>query len=69
MKELKILGNNIRKKRLQCAFSQEALAYEADVHRTYVGAVERGEKNVSINSLLKIAKALKITLNDLTKGL
>ena len=69
MKTLKKIGTNIREKRIECGFTKEELAFEADVHRTYIGAVERGEKNISIISLSKIAKALRTNVSDLTKGL
>jgi transcriptional regulator with XRE-family HTH domain len=45
--------------------SQEKLAEKADLHPVYVGDVERGEENISIGSLAKIAKALKVPLRDL----
>lgn len=64
---LKILGNNIREQRIKLELSQEKLAYNADIHRTYIGAVERGEKNVSFKNLYKIAKALNTTVSELTK--
>lgn len=64
---LKILGNNIRTQRNKIDLSQEALAEKSNLHRTYIGAVERGEKNVSFKNLFKIAKALNVTVSDLTK--
>lgn len=69
MTELKKLGDNIKKRRLELRLSQEKLAFEAGVHRTYMGAVERGEKNVSFRNLQKIAKALKTNISDITKGI
>jgi len=54
------IGNNIRVYRKKLGFSQEGLADVSGVHRTYIGAVERGEKNISALSIAKIAKALKI---------
>jgi len=69
MKTLKKIGSNIREKRIECGYTQEELAFEADVHRTYIGAVERGEKNISVISLAKIAKALKTNVSELTKGI
>lgn len=64
---LKKLGSNIREQRTKLDLSQEMLAYNADIHRTYIGAVERGEKNVSFKNLYKISKALNITVSELTK--
>ena len=54
------LGNTIKKLREKKGFSQEALAEEAGIHRTYMGRVERGKQNISILNLIKIAKALGI---------
>ena len=62
------LGENIRAQRKQLGFSQEKLAEKAELHPVYVGRVERGEENVSIDSLMRIAKALKATLQDLVSG-
>ena len=56
----KRVGKNIQKYRKKCGFTQEELAFEADLHRAYVGQIERGEKNVGVQNLEKIAKALKI---------
>jgi len=61
------LGENIRSQRERLGISQEELALEAGLDRTYVGGAERGERNLTILSALKIAKALKITLSELTK--
>jgi len=55
------VGLAIRVLRTAANLSQEGLAEKADLHRTYIGSVERGEKNVTVLSLLHIAKALKIT--------
>lgn len=57
---LKTIGNNVRTLRKNMGLSQEALADLAGVHRTYIGAVERGEVNISALSIAKIAKVLKI---------
>jgi len=58
MTSRKILATNLRKERARLRISQEALAGDADVHRTYIGSIERGERNVSIDNLDRIAKAL-----------
>lgn len=55
---LKQVGANIRKIRQELDISQEELAIRAGLDRTYIGAVERGERNISILNLAKIAKAL-----------
>ena len=49
-------------------WSQEKLAEKADLHPVYIGSVERGEENVSIDSLARIAKALKVSVVDLVSG-
>jgi transcriptional regulator with XRE-family HTH domain len=66
---LKRLGENIRKKREGRKLSQEALAEQADLDRTYIGGVERGERNPTILSALRIAKALKTTVAALSEGI
>jgi len=53
-------GLNVRKYRLENDISQEYLAEKATLHRTYIGSVERGERNVSLINIWKIAKALNI---------
>jgi len=59
MELLKIIGKNIRYYRQKAGLSQERLAELCGLHRTYVGAVERGERNVSALNIAKIADALK----------
>ena len=59
------LGRNIRSMREKRGISQEGLGKLAKVHRTYVGMVERGEKNITINNLTKLAKALGVRVRDL----
>ncbi len=58
-------GLRVRKIRLTQNLSQEELAFKARVHRTYIGAIERGEKNISLKNIEKIAKALKIEIKEL----
>jgi len=61
----KQVGSKIRKYRIVKGFSQEELAFEADLHRAYVGQIERGEKNIGVQNLQKIATALKIKISKL----
>jgi transcriptional regulator with XRE-family HTH domain len=62
---LRRLGLRIRGLREGANISQETLGQIAGLHRTYIGAIERGERNPSVLSLKKIADALKVTLGDL----
>lgn len=57
---LKKLGQKVRDHRLAMGFSQEELANAASLHRTYIGSVERGERNVSLQNIVAIARALSI---------
>lgn len=59
MDSRKLLGNEIRGRRLELEISQEELAMLCDLHRTYIGSVERGERNISLCNIISIAKALK----------
>jgi transcriptional regulator with XRE-family HTH domain len=62
---LKNIGIRVRRARFRKQLSQEALADQSGLDRTYVGAVERGERNITILSLLKIARALGTKANSL----
>lgn len=64
-KELLALGRAIRVLRLETGLSQEVLANEAGIDRSYIGGVERGEHNVALVNLVKISKSLKITVSEL----
>ncbi len=66
----RILAENLRSLRQQKGLSQEELAELCGIHRTYVGSVERGERNVSLSTLEFFAEALEISVpNLLTKNL
>ena len=58
-------GNRIREERIKLRLSQEELAEKAGVHRTYIGMIERAEKNITLGNIEKIAKALEISLDKL----
>lgn len=62
---LKLLGNNVKKYRNEMAISQEKLAEIAGFHRTYIGMIERAERNISLLNVEKIAKALNISISQL----
>jgi len=57
-------GKKVREERAKLGFSQEELARRADVHRTYIGMIERAEKNITLENIQKIAKALQISIAD-----
>lgn len=62
---LMTIGDNIRKYRLKKGWSQEELAFECELHRTYIGAIERGERNITVLNLIKIKSVLGVRLVDL----
>ena len=63
---LKKLGMRIRKLRTNMGFSQEDLAFNAYLDRSYIGEIERGERNLSFLNIEKISKALKMSVSKLT---
>ncbi len=69
MKILKDFGKKVKELRQQQGLSQEALAHLADLDRTYLPSIEKGERNVSIVVAWKLAKALKIKLSDLFENI
>lgn len=62
---LKRFGARVRMLRLSKGYSQESFAEECGLDRTYIGGVERGERNVALRNIEKIAKALGMTLSEL----
>jgi transcriptional regulator with XRE-family HTH domain len=62
---LKLFGERVRVLRQARTLSQEALALAAGLDRTYIGGVERGERNISLLNIQKIAQALKVSPADL----
>lgn len=57
-------GKKVRDERMKLELSQEELASRAGVHRTYIGMIERAEKNITLENIEKIAKALRIKISD-----
>lgn len=62
---LRALGRRIRQFREEKRWSQEEFAFQCDLHRTYVGDVERGERNIAILNLRKMARSLGLKVHDL----
>ena len=60
-------GERVREVRIEKGLSQEQLAHLADVHRTYIGMIERAEKNITLINMEKIANALNVNINELLK--
>ncbi len=65
----KLVGDNICEQRAKLKISQEELASRAGVHCTYIGGVERGERNVSLINIVAIARALGVPPADLLSGI
>jgi transcriptional regulator with XRE-family HTH domain len=61
----KKFGQRVRALRKAQGYSQEAFADECGLHRTYMGDVERGERNIALDNIAKIASALKMTISEL----
>ncbi|MFY9537314.1 MAG: helix-turn-helix transcriptional regulator [Bacilli bacterium] len=60
-----LFGKRIRQLRMQKGLSQEELGYEAGLHRTYIGQIERAEKNITLKNIEKIAKELDVNISEL----
>jgi transcriptional regulator with XRE-family HTH domain len=67
--DLKKFGANLRALRELRKLSQEQLADSSDMHRTYLSGIERGIRNPSLHNILRLARALDVTLADLLEGL
>lgn len=62
-------GNKIQVLRRTKNLSQEELAHICGLHRTYIGMIERGEKNITLKNIEKLSKALDINIYELLKGI
>lgn len=69
MSILKDFGKRVRELRLKQGFTQEDLAWNSNLDRTYIGGIERGERNLALKNVQKVAKALDVTLSKLFEGL
>lgn len=64
---IKEFGDRIRSLRIQDNLSQEQLSYKTGFHRTYIGMIERGERNISLTNMAVFAKVFNLTLDELVK--
>ena len=64
-----ILGETIRDERMKKGLSQEDLAEKANLTRNYIGQIERAEKRIHLETLAKIARALRLHINELTRNI
>lgn len=62
---LEVFGQNVRKLRVEQGLSQEQLADKAGLHRTYIGMIERAEKNITLCNMEKVAVALGVSVSSL----
>lgn len=60
-----IIGQRLRTRRMQLGYSQNLTSEKADLHPTYVGQIERGEKNATIESIEKLCRALELPMEEL----
>jgi len=66
---LKKFGENIRLHRARLGLSQEDFAERCGLHRTYIGSIERGERNVALVNIVRIANALDVSIATLFEGI
>jgi transcriptional regulator with XRE-family HTH domain len=70
MEDIRIrFGKTVRQRRHKLGVSQEEFADMCGLDRTYIGGIDRGERNVALVNIEKIAKALRITLSELFRGI
>ena len=63
------IGKKIRELRIKAGLTQEAFADRAEIHRSHMGEIERGEVDISLSALLKVAQGLGVTVSHLTQGI
>lgn len=64
-----VFGANARRLRLKCKLTQERLAELSGLHPNYIGGIERGERNVSLVNIIRLARALQCRIEDLFAGI
>ncbi|MBI1291657.1 helix-turn-helix domain-containing protein [bacterium] len=64
-----LLGKRLQKLRKKAGLSQEAFAHEVGIHRTYMGLIERGERNLTVLTYLRVVRKLGLEQDELLKGL
>ena len=64
-----LFGQRVRDRRLALGMSQEGLAERSGLHRTYIGSLERGERNVALLNIVRLASALELDPAELVRGL
>jgi transcriptional regulator with XRE-family HTH domain len=69
LRHRKLIGEAIRHHRKAAGFTQEKLAEAVDLNPKYIGEIERGEKIISIEALLRVAKALKTPIRDFFRAI
>ncbi|HWA88904.1 MAG TPA: helix-turn-helix transcriptional regulator [Rhizomicrobium sp.] len=67
--DLIAFGREVRRRRTEQGISQEELGFRADLHRNYIGYVERAEENATVKSIVKIARALGLRPSELVRGM
>jgi transcriptional regulator with XRE-family HTH domain len=65
----RVFGERVRTRRLALGLSQEALAHQSGIHWTFLGQVERGQRNLNLHNLLKVAAGLGVDPAELVQGL
>lgn len=66
---LKLFGDRVKEIRLTKKLSQEELAEKSGLHRTYIGMVERGERNISLKNIEKLSNALEMNIYNIFKDI
>jgi transcriptional regulator with XRE-family HTH domain len=69
MDPCQLLGANVRRLRQERGLSQEELGFRIGIHYTYLGSVERGERNVALRNIVRIARALGVPVAELFEGI